>query len=158
MKGIPSAVGAVLLACLIAHAKDTPNNANKFDHAEYMQATAAGQKRAAPAVKGTLSFDAGKKSVDFLDQKGALAFSIKCDSIKTILYEQTSKPRYAEAILISPLFIFSHSKKHFITIQYTDTAGVGQFVIVHLDKKNAREIVAVAEAQTGKKVEHVEEK
>jgi len=29
---------------------------------------------------------------------------------------------------------------------------------VHLDKKNAREAVACAEAQTGKKVEQVEEK
>jgi hypothetical protein len=158
MKRIPSVVGAVLLTCSVAYAKHTPNSANKFDHAEYMQATAAGQKKAAPAVKGTLSFDAENKSVDFLDQKGAPAFSIKYNSIKTILYEQTSKPRYAEAILISPLFIFSHSKKHFITIQYTDTADAGQFVIVHLDKKNAREVVAVAEAQTGKKVEHVEEK
>jgi hypothetical protein len=158
MKRIPLVVGAVVLACSIAHTKDTANNANKFDHAEYMQATASGQKKAAPAVKGTLSFDAEKKSVDFLDQKRAPAFSIKYDSIKTILYEQTSKPRYAEAILISPLFIFSHSKKHFLTIQYTDTAGLGQFVIVHLDKKNAREVVAVAEAQTGKKVEEVEEK
>ena len=158
MKRIPSVVGAVLLVCSIAHAKDTPNNANKYDHAEYMQATAAGRKKAAPAVKGTLSFDAEKKSVEFLDQKGAPAFSIKYDSIKNILYEQTSKPRYAEAILISPLFIFSHSKKHFLTIQYTDTAGAGQFVIVHLDKKNSREVVAVAEAKTGKKVEQVEEK
>jgi hypothetical protein len=158
MKRIPLVVGAILLACSLAHARDTSNNANKFDHAEYMQATAAGQKKAAPAVKGTLSFDAEKQTVNFLDQKGAPAFSIRYDSIKTILYEQTSKPRYAEAILISPLFIFSHSKKHFITIQYTDTAGAGQFVIVHLDKKNAREVVAAAEARTGKKVEQVEEK
>jgi hypothetical protein len=158
MKRIATVVGAVLMACSIVHAKDTPSNPNKFDHAEYMQATAAGQKKAAPAVKGALSFDVAKKSVDFVDEKGAPAFSIKYDSIKNILYEKTSKPRYAEAILISPLFIFSHSKKHFLTIQYTDAAGTGQFVIVHLDKKNAREAVAIAEAQTGKKVEQVEEK
>jgi hypothetical protein len=96
--------------------------------------------------------------VDFLDQKGSTAFSIKYDRIKNILYEKTSTPRYAEAVLISPLFVFSHSKKHFLTIQYTDDAGAGQFVIIHLDKKNAREAVAMAEAQTGKKVEQVEEK
>jgi hypothetical protein len=158
MKRIPSVVGAVLLACSIVQAKDAPSTFGKFDHAEYMQATASGQKKAAPAVKGALSFDAEKKCVDFVDEKGAPAFSIKYDSIKTILYEKTSKPRYAEAILISPLFLFSHSKKHFLTIQYSDAAGTGQFVIVHLDKKNAREVVALAEAQTGKKVEQVEEK
>ena len=131
---------------------------SQFDHAEYLKATSAGQKKAQPAVKGTLSFDTEKKSVDFLDEKGAPAFSIKYDAIKTILYEKTAKPRYAAAILISPLFLLSHGKKHYLTIQYTDAAGAAQFVIVHLDKKNAREAVATAEAQTGKKVEQVEEK
>ncbi len=158
MKKILTVLSALLLACLISQGKEKQNDSSKFDHSEYMQATAAGQKKAAPAVKGTLTFDAEKKSVDFLDQKGDPAFSVKYDSIKSILYEKTSTPRYAEALLISPLFIFSHSKKHFLTIQYTDTTGAGQFVIVHLDKKNAREAVALAEAQTGKRVEQVEEK
>lgn len=63
--------------------------------------------------------------MDFLDEKGASTFSIKYDTIKNILYEKTSTPRYAEAVLISPLFLFSHSKKHFLTIQYTDTSGAG---------------------------------
>jgi len=149
---------AVLFTCSLSFGAKTEKKSNTFDHAEYMQATAAGQKKAAPSVKGALSFDGEKRCVDFVDEKGAPAFSIKYDSIKNILYEQTSKPRYAEAILISPLFIFAHSKKHFLTIQYTDAAGTGQFVIVHLDKKNARGAVASAEAQTGKKVEQIEEK
>src|SRR5260370_16181 len=151
MKKILTVLSALLLACLISQGKEKQNDSSKFDHSEYMQATASGQKKAAPAVKGTLTFDAEKKSVDFLDQKGDPAFSVKYDSIKSILYEKTSTPRYAEALLISPLFIFSHSKKHFLTIQYTDTTGAGQFVIVHLDKKNAREAVALAEAQTAKR-------
>jgi|SRR5215469_14261305 len=134
------------------------STANKFDHAEYMKATSAGQKRAEPAVKGTLLFDGEQKAVDFLDSKRASAFSIKYDSIKTMLYEEADKPRYAEAVLISPLFLLSHSKKHYLTIQYTDGSGAGQFVIVHLDKKNARDAVAAAEAATGKKVERVEAK
>lgn len=134
------------------------STANKFDHAEYMKATSAGQKKAEPAVKGTLLFDGEQKTVDFLDSKRTSAFSIKYDSIKTMLYEEANKPRYAEAVLISPMFLLSHSKKHYLTIQYTDASGAGQFVIVHLDKKNAREAVATAEAATGKKVERVEEK
>jgi hypothetical protein len=158
MKRMIALLGAFAIACSTAFGKDMHPASNKFDHSEYMQATSAGQKKAAPAVKGTLSFDTEKKSVDFLDQKGSTAFSIKYDRIKNILYEKTSTPRYAEAVLISPLFVFSHSKKHFLTIQYTDDAGAGQFVIIHLDKKNAREAVAMAEAQTGKKVEQVEEK
>jgi hypothetical protein len=158
MKRILAVCGSVLLFCSIVQGKDKQKDSSKFDHVEYMQATASGQKKAAAAVKGTLSFDVEKKSAEFLDQKGEPTFSIKYDKIKTILYEKTSTPRYAEAVLISPLFLFSHSKKHFLTIQYTDATGSGQFVIVHLDKKNARAAVAVAEAQTGKKVEQVEEK
>lgn len=42
-------------------------------------------------------------------------------------------------------------------IQYTDATGTGQYAIVHLDKKRAAS-VATAEAETGKKVEPVEEK
>ena len=73
-------------------------------------------------------------------------------------HEKTSKPRYAEAILISPFFLFAHSKKHFLTIQYADADGTGKFAMIHMDKSNARDIVAAAEAETGKKVERSEEK
>jgi hypothetical protein len=124
-----------------------------FDHAEYMKATATGQKKAEPTLKGNLCFDRSTKNIEFRSGKGDPAFSIK-----SLLYEQAGKPRYTEAVLISPLFLLSHSKKHFLTIQYTDPAGAGQYVIVHLDKKNAQEAIAAAESQTGKTVERVEEK
>lgn len=132
--------------------------ANEFNHAEYFQATTNGQKKAGAPVKGTISFNVEKKSIDFLNEKGGSAFTIGFDAVKTMLYEQSAKPRYAEAVLISPLFLLSHSKKHYLTIQYTAADGAGQYVIVHLDKKNAQEAVAAAEAATGKKVERVEEK
>jgi hypothetical protein len=141
-----------------ARADKSHGSASAFDHAEYMQATATGQKKAVAAVKGSLSFNSDTKSVEFLDERGAPAFNIKYDAITSVLYEQTSTPRYAEAVLISPLFLFSHSKKHFLTIHFTDAAGAGQFVIIHLDKRNAREAVAATEAQTSKQVERVEEK
>jgi hypothetical protein len=130
----------------------------KFDHAEYMKPKTEGQKKDDHPVKGSVSFDRDKKTVDFLDEKGASVLSIPNDKIKSMLYEKTSKPRYAEAILISPFFIFAHSKKHFLTIQYTDVDGQGKFAMIHMDKGNARDIVAAAEAETGKKVERAEEK
>lgn len=149
---------ALLLVLLTLPSAASLFASGRFDHAEYMEATAAGQKKASPAVKGALSFNTEKRSVEFLNQKGAPAFSISYDSIKSILYEQTAKPRYAEAVLISPLFLFSNSKKHYLTIQYVDETGSARFVIVHLDKNNAREAVAAAESETGQKVEHVEQK
>ena len=132
--------------------------ATKFDHAEYMKPKTEGQKKDDHPVKGSISFDKDKKTVEFTDEKGVSVVSIPDDKIKSILYEKTSKPRYAEALLISPFFLFTHSKKHFLTIQYTDTDGQGKFAMIHLDKGNARDVVAAAEAETGKRVERAEEK
>jgi len=132
--------------------------ATKFDHAEYLRPKTEGQKKDDHPVKGSISFDREKKTVEFADEKGVSVVSIPDDKIKSILYEKTSKPRYAEALLISPFFLLAHTKKHFLTIQYTDTDGQGKFAMIHMDKGNARDIVAAAEAETGKKVERAEEK
>ena len=132
--------------------------ASKFDRAEYLKPKTEGQKKDDRPVKGSISFDKDKKTVEFLDEKGASVMSIPDDKIKSMIYEKTSKPRYAEAILISPFFLFTHSKKHFLTIQYTDADGQGKFAMIHMDKGNARDIVAAAEAETGKTVERSEEK
>lgn len=131
---------------------------HRFGKAEYLQATSTGQKKAGASVKGTLWFDSEKKNVTFLQESGTPALTIKYDAIKNITYEKASKPRMAEAVLISPLFLLSSAKKHYMTFQYTDETGQGKYAIVHLDKKNAREAVACAEAQTGKKVEQIDEK
>jgi hypothetical protein len=56
------------------------------------------------------------------------------------------------------MFLLAHSKKHYLTIQYTDASGAGQFAIVQLDKKNAQQAIAAAQAETGKNVERAEEK
>jgi preprotein translocase subunit SecG len=130
----------------------------RFDKAEYLQGTSGGQVKAGTTLKGTLVFDSEKKNVDFLQESGSPAMSIKYDTIKNITYEKASKPRYAAAVLVSPLFLLSHGKKHYLTFQYNDGTGEGKYAIIHLDKKNAREAVACAEAQTGKKVEQIEEK
>jgi hypothetical protein len=139
-------------------AKTSKLDEHKFGKAEFLQATSTGQKKAGSSVKGTLWFDAENKNVNFLQESGTPALTIKYDAIKNITYEKASKPRMAEAVLISPLFLLSNSKKHYLTFQYTDETGQGKYAIVHLDKKNARDAVACAEAQTGKKVEQIDEK
>lgn len=132
---------------------------HKFGKAEYLPSTTTGQIKAGNPVKGTLFFDNEKKAVTFLQESGSSVLDIKYDAIKSMTYEKANKPRYAEAVLISPLFLLSHAKKHYLTFQYTDPASnEGKYAIVHLDKKNAREAVACAEAQTGKKVEQIAEK
>ena len=158
MKTFLKTLSVVLLASFAVLAQEPRTNVNQFDHAEYLKPASGEKPKSLSAVPGTLAFDQTKKSVEFVDGKGSAAFSIKYDAIKSMLYERTSKPRYVAAILISPFFLFAHSKKHFLTIQYTDDAGAGQYALIHLDKKNARAAVAAAEAATGKKVEREEEK
>lgn len=149
------AAGCALAFAAVSFAAATTT---KFDHAEYLRPKGEGQKKDDHPVKGSIVFDREKKSVEFLDEKGASVVSIPDEKIKTMLYERTSKPRYAEAILISPFFLFAHSKKHFLTIQYADGDGQGKFAMIHLDKGNARDVVAAAEAETGKRVERTEER
>jgi len=140
-------------------ASDTPNAASrKFDHAELFGGTSNGQKKAGGSTKGALVFDTEKKMIEFEAQKGSEVVSIPYSQVKSLLYEQASKPRYTEAVLISPMFLLAHSKKHYLTIQYTDANGSGQYAIVQLDKKNAQQAISAAQAEIGKNVERVEEK
>lgn len=141
-----------------AASHDANAAARKFDHAELFGGTSTGQKKAGGSTKGALVFDTEKKIIEFEAQKGSEVVSIPYAQVKSLLYEQASKPRYTEAVLISPMFLLAHSKKHYLTIQYTDANGTGQYAIVQLDKKNAQQAVAAAQAETGKNVERAEEK
>lgn len=132
----------------------------KFGKAEYVPPKDEGSKnkKGGNPIKGEVCFDKGAKVFTFVDDKSNTVVTIPYDKIKSMLYEKTSHPRYAEAIIISPFFLFSKTKKHFLTIQYTNAAGEGQFAMIHMDKGNARDIVAQAEADTGKKVDLSEER
>ena len=163
MKPIKVAVATLLFLCSCVAAQDSSSKPTKVDthrfgKAEYLPATSTGQKKAGQPVKGSLVFDPDEKNVNFFQESGSPVLSIKFDAIKNMSYEKASKPRMAEAVLISPLFLLSNSKKHYLTFQYTDDSGEGKYAIIHLDKSNAREAVACAEAQTGKKVEQIDEK
>lgn len=132
--------------------------AEQFGKVEYLPPKVEGQKHGADPLKGHVIFDNEKKSVEFQNEKGQQIVSIPYDKIRSILYEKTSRPRYAEAILISPFFLFSKTKKHFLTFQYTDEKGEGKFMMLHLDKSVATDVVNTAEADTGRKVTREEER
>ena len=52
--------------------------------------------------KGHVIFEKEQKVIEFQDSKGQMIVTIPYDKIKSLLYEKTSRPRYTEAILISP--------------------------------------------------------
>jgi hypothetical protein len=117
--------------------------------------TADGRK--ADLVSGSLKFNREAKEIQFTSQNGAPQLVIKYDAIKRIEYERASRPRYTEGILIAWPLLLTKSKKHYLTIQYMDSSGAGHYAIMRLDKSNCRDVIAEAEAQTGKKVERLDE-
>jgi len=150
---LSAVVSLIFLAVVGVSAADV-----KFDKVEYLPPKVQGQKKGADPVKGRMIFDKDKKSLAFQDTKGQMIVTIPYDQIRTMLYEKTSRPRYAEAILISPFFLLSKTKKHILTIQYTDPTGAGAFCMIHMDKSNASDIANTAQAETGKPLERTEEK
>lgn len=127
-----------------------------FDHAQYFPKATPGQKKSDP-VKGVFRIDGNSKEIQFLGKGGASAVSIKMDNIKSILYERTAKPRYAEGLLIAWPLLFTKSKSHYLTIQYNDEKEGSQYAIIRLDKSNYRDALASIEARTGKQVQRSEE-
>ena len=74
--------------------------------------------------------------------------------INTVEYGQNVSRRYAAAVLISPLFLLSKSRKHFLTIGYADEQGRQQAMVFRVDKGDIRMVLASLEARTGRRVEY----
>ncbi|HZT32259.1 MAG TPA: hypothetical protein VFA33_20395 [Bryobacteraceae bacterium] len=94
----------------------------------------------------------GEQAMAFVCKSTAL--SIPYDKINTLEYGQRVNRRFAEAILISPVLLLSKSRKHFVTIGYTDEDGRQQALIFRVDKSDVRTVLAGLEAKTGRRVEY----
>ena len=88
-----------------------------------------------------LRFSAGKTEVE-----------IPYRRIDTIEYGQHVSRRYAEAILLSPIFLLSKSRKHFVTIGYEDVSGQHQALVFRVEKGDIRGVLASLETRSGRKV------
>jgi hypothetical protein len=104
------------------------------------------------AVKATVRVDL--TSADNLRlQYGATALQIPYQKINTVEYGQSVSRRYAEAILLSPVFLLAKSHKHFLTLGYVDSDGKQQALVFRVDKGDIRSVLAGLEARTGRRVE-----
>jgi hypothetical protein len=75
------------------------------------------------------------------------------DRINLIEYGQKVDRRYMAAVLVSPLFLLSKKRQHFLTVGYTDEEGRQQAMIFRVDKTDIRMILVALEARTGRRVE-----
>jgi hypothetical protein len=87
-------------------------------------------------------------------QNGARSFEIPYRKINTVEYGQSVSRRYAEAVLLSPVFLLAKSHKHFVTVGYEDADGRQQALVFRVDKGDIRSVLAGLEARTGRRVEY----
>ena len=82
---------------------------------------------------------------------------IPYDHINLIEYGQQVDRRLALAVVISPVFLLSKKRKHFLTLGYTDDAGRQQAMVFRVDKSGIRATLVSLEARTGLKVQYQDE-
>ncbi len=88
--------------------------------------------------------------------KGA-SWRVPYESIDLLEYGQKVDRRYLAAVIISPLFLLSRKRSHFLTIGYTDESGKHQALIFRVNKDDIRGALVTLEARTGRRVEFQDE-
>jgi len=102
-------------------------------------------------------------SIDVSDQH-YLAFYTKRGQVR-VAYERVNLLEYGQkvdrrllaAVVISPMFLLSKSRKHFLTIGYMDEEGKQQALVFRVDKGSIRSALVSLEARTGLKVQYQDE-
>ena len=89
----------------------------------------------------------------FVFYSGKASWRVPYDRINLLEYGQKVDRRYLTAVLISPLFLLSKKRQHFLTVGYSDDEGRQQAMIFRVDKSDIRAILVSLEARTGRKVE-----
>jgi hypothetical protein len=90
----------------------------------------------------------------FLFQSKGVTVQVPYDKINVLEYGLRISRHYAEAILISPVFLLSKKKTHYLTIGFTDDHGRQQAMIFQVGKNEVRAMLVVMEAKSGRRVEY----
>ncbi len=98
----------------------------------------------------------GEQEMLFITRR--LTLHVPYDKVNTLEYGQHVGRRYAEAVLLSPLFLLSKSRKHFVTVGYVDARGRQQALVMQVNKNDVRAVLAELEAKTGRRVEYTDDK
>lgn len=79
------------------------------------------------------------------------------DRVNLVEYGQQVDRRLALALVISPVFLLSKSRKHFLTIGYSGDDGKQQAMVFRVDKNSIRSTLAGLEARTGLRIQYQDE-
>ncbi len=144
-----SAAVLLTLVCLVTarglHARDAGNRVI------FVGGTVSGIQ-----AKSTARLELSSSDALQFDSKQS-SFSIPYRDINTLEYGLRINRRYVEAALISPVFIFSKKKSHFVTIGFVDHDGKQQAMVLQVGKDDIRPLLVSLEARTGLKIEYQDE-
>jgi len=81
------------------------------------------------------------------------SWRIPYDRIDELEYGEKVDRRYLAAVFVSPLFLLSKRRQHFLTVGYTDDDGHQQAMVFRVSKSDIRTVLVTLEARTGRKVD-----
>ncbi len=79
---------------------------------------------------------------------------IPYERINLVEYGQNSSRRIVMAVVVSPLFLLAKSRLHYLTIGLRDAEDRQQAMVLRVDKKKVRAVLASLEARTGLRVQY----
>lgn len=79
------------------------------------------------------------------------------EQVNLLEYGQKVDRRYLAAALVSPLFLLSKSRQHFLTVGFADERGRQQAMVMRLDKGSIRPALVSLEARTGLRIQFQDE-
>ena len=136
---------------LIALALTVAMAADAQSRAEYVGGTAAQIQSGEPG-----SIDVrDRQYLAFYTKKGQVR--IRYDKIDGLEYGQRVDRRLLMAVVISPMFLLSKRRKHFLSIGYTDEDGIHQALVFRVDKNDIRATLVSLEARTGLRIQYQDE-
>lgn len=74
--------------------------------------------------------------------------------INLLEYGQKVDRRLMMAVIISPAFLLAKTRKHFLSIGYTDDDGKQQALVFRVDKNGIRPALVALEARTGLRIQY----
>ena len=132
----------VLLVCAAAFAGDSGN------HVAYVGGTISALPTKTDGFLNTRGEDL------FLFQTKGVTVQVPYDKINVLEYGQRVGRRYAEAVLLSPVFLLSKTRKHYLTVEFTDDRGKQQAMVFLVGKNDVRSLLVILEAKSGRRIEY----
>ena len=126
----------------------TPVSASDGARAEYVGGTSAMLR-----TKTDGSLLVGSET-QFVFRAHKAAVRVDYSKINLLEYGQKVDRRYAMALLVSPVFLLSKSRQHFLTVGYTDDENRQQAMVFRVAKGEIRSVLVSLEARTGLKVQY----